>query len=60
MTMYLVLCYDKRPGKGWFAYSGALKSRDAAQEAINRADTTDVNGKPIKYKILDFWMPVTA
>lgn len=59
MRMYLVLCYDPRPRQGWFAYSGALKTRDEAQAVINRADSVNwMTGKPIKYKIIDFWLEV--
>lgn len=55
--MYLVMCYDPRPKQGWFAWSGAMKTRQEAEKAIERADKESPDGKPIKYKILDFWMP---
>ena len=57
MNMYLVMCFDPRPKYGWFAWSGAKKTRQEAEEALARADKEDWNGKPIKYKILEFWMP---
>lgn len=58
MRMYLVLCFDPRPRQGWFAYSGAVKTRAEAEAILDRADKTDwMTGKPIKYKILDFWLP---
>lgn len=59
MRMYLVLCYDPRPRQGWFAYSGALKTRAEAETILNQADKINwMTGKPIKYKIIDFWMGV--
>ena len=57
MIMYLVLCYDPRPNQGWFAYSGAKKTRQEAETALALAPKENMNGKPIKYKILDFWLP---
>lgn len=56
--MYLVLCYDRRPGYGWFAYSGALKTKMEALEVIKRAPKEGMTGKPIKYSVIDFWMPI--
>jgi len=59
MKMYLVLVYDPRPKHGWHAYSGALRTKEEAEKILNDPflDKTDWNNKPIKYKIIDFWMP---
>lgn len=57
MKMYVVLCYDPRPKYGWFAWSGAKKTRREAEETMARADKEDWNGKPIKYKILEIYVP---
>ena len=56
MKMYLVLCYDKHL-REWFAYSEAKKDRLAAQEELKYAPKTGIDDKPVKYRIISFWMP---